>query len=58
MMAFITLVASITVSILLSSAISFMIMTNQKVMKWFMKYFTNSMLLFDDFLEEDQAKGQ
>lgn len=56
MMAFITLVASITVSILLSSVISVIIMTSPKATKWFMRYYTNSLLLFEELLEDEQAK--
>lgn len=53
MMEFVLLVLAITVSILLASVIStvviFKLLGNEKVLKWYMKWFAKYMKKFEDF---------
>lgn len=56
MMDFIMMTISFTVAILLASGLGFLIMTNQKVMKWYMNYFAKTMNKFDNALDELEAK--
>lgn len=53
MMEFIMMTASTTLAIFLASALGFLIMTNKKVMKWYMKYVMKSMNEFEHSLEND-----
>lgn len=56
MMDFIMMTVSIIVAILVSSALGFLLMTNEKALKWFMNYFVKSMENFDNSLDDLELK--
>lgn len=56
MMDFIVLTVSFTVAILLASVVGFMIMTNPKVMKFYMNYMFKRMNEVEHSLDEEQMK--
>jgi len=57
MMAFVLMTLSFTVAILLSIGLSFMIMTNKKVMKWYMNYIFKMVSDMDQIVDDQMDKG-
>ena len=57
MMTFIMLTVSTTVAILLAMGVSFIVMTNPKVVKWYTRYICKTMKQMESDFEEDQSKG-
>lgn len=56
MMAFVLMTLSITVAILLSVGLSFMIMTNKKVMKWYVNYVFKMVSRMDQIVDDQMDK--
>ena len=57
MMAFVLMTLSFTVAILLSIGLSFMVMTNKKVMKWYMNYIFKMVSDMDQIVDDQMDKG-
>ena len=57
MLTFVMMTLSFTVAILLSMGLSFMVMTNKKVMKWYMNYIVKMMSNMDQIVDDQMDKG-
>lgn len=57
MIEFVVMTLSFTAAILLAMGLSFMIMTDPRVVKWYMKHVLKSMDHFTDLIE-DQLKDE
>lgn len=57
MLTFVMMTLSFTVAILLSIGLSFMIMTNKKVMKWYMNYIVKMVSNMDQLVDDQMDNG-
>ena len=57
MMTFIMLTLSITVAMLLSGLLGFLVMTNARVMKWYMNYIVKMMSRMEQTVDDQENNG-